>query len=115
MGAAGLSAGEGALPGQFAPPTTTTTAPPTTTTTAGEHHDGPGHQHDGTRRHQHHDAGRLELALRAATRGPKRPAAPAAGTGSTTTTTAPAVAGSVVVPSKDGQLLYTLGPVGLHR
>ena len=31
-GTAGLSAGEGALPSQFAPPTTTTTAPPTTTT-----------------------------------------------------------------------------------
>ena len=31
-GMAGLSSGEGALPGQFAPSTTTTTAPPTTTT-----------------------------------------------------------------------------------
>lgn len=112
MGAAGLSGGEGALPGQFAPTTTTTTAPPTTTTTA---------------------------PPETTTTAPAETTTTVAGDGSTTTTTTPETTaatgcraadpidpeqlalieatnptpeGGVVVPSNDGEVIYTLGPVG---
>jgi len=107
-GMVGVGDGEGALPVQFAPtttttepPSTTTTVPPTVTTTS-------------------------------------VPATSTTVPGATTTTTAPgkttksasscgssgvtegtgstpgATPGSTVFPSSDGQLLYTLGPVGLN-
>ncbi|HRW38277.1 MAG TPA: protein translocase subunit SecD [Aquihabitans sp.] len=116
MGAAGLAAGEGALPQQFAPTTTTTTAPPTTTT-----------------------AETIPPETTTTVAAETTTTAPA--DGSTTTTTAggadgnaasgcragtalsdeaiaaaeastPTPDGGVVVPSKDGSLIYTLGPVG---
>ena len=113
MGAVGISSGEGALPVQFAPttttteaPTTTSTAPPATTTTA---------------------PGETTTTAPGATTTSTAPAESTAGStsscsdtggaatkagASTTTTTAPAAAGTVVVPSQDGALLYTLGPLG---
>jgi preprotein translocase subunit SecD len=103
MGAAGMADGEGALGGQFAPTTTTTTAPPTTTTT---------------------------------TAVPETTTTTAAPEGTTTTTAVPvaeaaagcgagvelsdeAIAaatpppeGGLLAPSREGDLIYTLGPVG---
>ncbi|WP_421120226.1 protein translocase subunit SecD [Aquihabitans daechungensis] len=101
-GTAGLSAGEGALPSQFAPstttttaPTTTTTAPPATTTTTPPSTTTTTVADDGS------------TAPTAATNGCN------SGTGTATvSTTAPLAPGSEIVPSKDGTLLYTLGPVG---
>ncbi|WP_426572723.1 protein translocase subunit SecD [Aquihabitans sp. McL0605] len=103
-GAVGLSAGEGALPGQFAPTTTTTTAPPTTTTAP------PATTTTAP-------SATTTTAAGDATTNSSSPAAgcksgAASGGGSSATTTAPLAPGTEVVPSKDGQTLYTLGPVG---
>ncbi len=102
-GTAGLSAGEGALPAQFAPSTTTTTAPPTTTTmppsttttmppsttstTAADGKTGSSGSTNGCNSGSAIDT-------------------------STVSTTAPLPPGAEIVPSKDSALLYTLGPVG---
>jgi preprotein translocase subunit SecD len=101
-GTVGLSAGEAALPGQFAPSTTTTTAPPTTTTTAPvTTTTAPASTTttatDGT------------TPAASSTNGCNSGSSKAA---STVSTTAPLAPGSEIVPSKDGTLLYTLGPVG---
>lgn len=105
FGTVGVSLGSGALPVQFAPtttttappttttaPTTTTTAPPTTTTTAVA---------DGT-----------------TTTVPAGSSTSACGGSGVTTdagtgTTVPGVPGGVVLPSDDGLVLYTMGPVGM--
>ena len=103
-GSVGLSAGEGALPAQFAPPTTTTTAPPVTTTlppvttTAAT-----------TTTTVVGDSTTTTAASSGAASGCKSGSSAAA---ATVSTTAPLAPGSVIVPSKDGQVLYTLGPVG---
>src|SRR6478609_328893 len=103
-GMAGLSSGEGALPSQFAPSTTTTTAPPTTTTAPPE----------------------TTTTLPPSTTSTTAAATDGAATNnktngcnsgstvdvSTVSTTAPLPEGAEIVPSKDGTLLYTLGPVG---
>ncbi len=111
-GTAGLSAGEGALPGQFAPTTTTTTAPPTTTTappattttapastTTTTAADG---ATTGSTPGRPPTAATPAASHRHVDRSHRRPATPLP-------------PGGVIVPSKDGALMYTLGPVGLHR
>ena len=103
-GTAGLSAGEGALPSQIAPPTTTTTAPPTTTTAPPE---------------TTTTVPPATTTTTAATTDGSTSAGATNGCNSgaaidvsTVSTTAPLPEGAEIVPSKDGALLYTLGPVG---
>jgi preprotein translocase subunit SecD len=103
-GTVGISPGEGALPAQFAPstttttePPTTTTAPPSTTTTAPPSTTSTTVAEDGT------------SGSKGSTNGCNSSGVDLA---STVSTTAPLAPGSVIVPSKDGNLLYTLGPVG---
>lgn len=103
-GMAGLSSGEGALPQQFAPSTTTTTAPPTTTTAPPE---------------TTTTVAPSTTSTTAATDGSTSDTSQRNGCNSgskvdtsTVATTAPLPEGAEIVPSKDGQLLYTLGPVG---
>jgi preprotein translocase subunit SecD len=103
MGAAGLGSGEGALSGQFAPTTTTTTAPPTTTTappstttTVPET----------TTTTVPTDAGTpaTTAASGCAASNELSDEAIAAAT--------PPPEGGVLAPSREGDLIYTLGPVG---
>lgn len=102
-GMAGLSSGEGALPVQFAPSTTTTTAPPTTTTAPPA------------------TTTTVPPSTTTTTTAAEGTSSSSATNGcnsgakidtSSVATTAPLPAGSEIVPSKDGALLYTLGPVG---
>ncbi|MGN6694394.1 MAG: protein translocase subunit SecD [Aquihabitans sp.] len=104
-GMAGLSSGEGALPAQFAPSTTTTTAPPTTTTAPPET--------------TTTVPASTTSTTAAATDGQASNTSTTNGCNSgqkidtsTVSTTAPLPEGAEIVPSKDGTLLYTLGPVG---
>lgn len=108
MGAAGLADGEGALPGQFAPTTTTTTAPPTTTTAP--------------------PATTTTAPAETTTTVPSDTSTtvPAEGEGAATSgcesgeelseaaiaAATPPPEGGIVVPSEDGSTIYTLGPVG---
>jgi len=103
-GTAGISSGEGALPSQFAPSTTTTTAPPTTTTTPPE-------------TTTTVPASTTTSTTAATTDGASTNKTNGCNSGSTVdtstvSTTAPLPEGAEIVPSKDGTLLYTLGPVG---
>jgi preprotein translocase subunit SecD len=106
MGTAGLSAGEGALPGQFAPSTTTTTAP-TTTTTAPPSTTTTSVPASSTTSTTLADGG--STGSKGTTNGCNSGSSDIA---STVSTTAPLAPGSEIVPSKDGNLIYTLGPVG---
>ncbi|HWJ61348.1 MAG TPA: protein translocase subunit SecD [Acidimicrobiales bacterium] len=103
-GTAGISSGEGALPSQFAPSTTTTTAQPTTTTTPPE-------------TTTTVPASTTTSTTAATTDGASTNKTNGCNSGSTVdtstvSTTAPLPEGAEIVPSKDGTLLYTLGPVG---
>jgi preprotein translocase subunit SecD len=102
-GTAGLSAGEGALPGQFAPSTTTTTAPPTTTTAP------PATTTTAPASTTSTTAADGKTGSSGSTNGCNSGSAIDT---STVSTTAPLPPGAEIVPSKDGTLLYTLGPVG---
>lgn len=102
-GMAGLSSGEGAMPGQFAPSTTTTTAPPTTTTVPPET--------------TTTVPASTTTSTTAATTDGSTSKTNGCSSGktvdvSTVSTTAPLPEGAEIVPSQDGALLYTLGPVG---
>ncbi|QXC61845.1 SecD/SecF family protein translocase subunit [Aquihabitans sp. G128] len=118
FGAVGVGTGEGALPVQFAPttttttaPTTTSTAPPATTTTApgASTTTAPG----ATTTTAAGDTSTTTPAAAGSTSSCSDTAAGGTtGKGTTTTTTAPTADGSVTVPSDDGQLIYTLGPLG---
>ncbi|MCU1354857.1 MAG: Protein translocase subunit SecD [Acidimicrobiales bacterium] len=111
-GVAGIAPGEGAMPVQFAPTTTTTlppttTAPPTTSAPAGSTvpsastTSAPGSTTTTT-------AADGSTGSSSSCGGAVTPAKK----GTTTTTTAPLPAGTASFPSDDGALLYTLGPVG---
>ncbi len=116
-GAVGLATGEGALPVQFAPTTTTTeppttepptTAPPTTavapestTTLPGTATTAPG---DTTTTTSPADPVESSSCGGGTTDG--------AGASTTTSTTAPGAPAGDQFPSEDGTLVYTLGPVG---
>jgi preprotein translocase subunit SecD len=102
-GTAGISAGEGALPSQFAPTTTTTTAPPTTTTAPPE-----------TTTTVAPSTTTTTTAVEDGGTGGSASGCNAgeASDTSTVSTTAPLPEGAEIVPSEDGALLYTLGPVG---
>ena len=113
-GMVGLAPGEGALPGQFAPtttttepPTTTTTEPPTTTTIAGST-TVPGDTSTTIA------GGTTATTAAPGTTGTSSSCGAGAtgGSGSTATTVAPDATGGAQFPSDDGKLLYTLGPVG---
>ncbi|MCU1370153.1 MAG: Protein translocase subunit SecD [Ilumatobacteraceae bacterium] len=103
-GTAGISAGEGALPGQFAPSTTTTTAPPTTTTAPAETTTTVAPSSTTTTTTAT-DGATGSSSTNGCNSGAKIDTSAVA-------TTAPLPAGSEIVPSDDGQLIYTLGPVG---
>lgn len=104
-GTAGISSGEGALPAQFAPSTTTTTAPPTTTTAPPETTTTAPASTTSTSS----ATSDTEKAGSSSTNGCNSGAKIDT---STVSTTAPLPEGAEIVPSKDGALLYTLGPVG---
>jgi preprotein translocase subunit SecD len=106
-GAAGAAEGEGALPVQFAPTTTTTTAPPTTTTTAPPT--------------TTTAPGETTTTLPGDTTTTTVPAATPAATGCESgeplsdealASATPAPEGGIVAPSEDGTSIFTLGPVG---
>lgn len=112
MGTVGLALGEGALPVQFAPtttttepPTTTSTAPPATTSTAPGATTSTAPGDSTTTTTAPATAGSTSSCSDSNVAG-------GAAAGSTTTTTAPPADGTVTVPSDDGALLYTLGPLG---
>jgi preprotein translocase subunit SecD len=104
-GMVGIAPGEGALPVQFAP-TTTTTAPPSTTTTAPP------------------STTSTTAATTTTTTGDTTTTTAASGSTSScgssgvtaptvSTTTAPGTpAGATTLPSEDGSQIYTLGPIG---
>ena len=103
-GTAGLSSGEGALPRQFAPSTTTTTAPPTTTTAPPETTTtAPASSTTSTSAPT--DGSTSSSQTNGCNSGTKIDT-------SSVATTAPLPEGAEIVPSKDGTQLYTLGPVG---
>ncbi len=107
MGTAGLAAGEGALPAQFAPTTTTTTEPPTTTTEPPATTTEPAP---------------VETTTTVAADGGEAPTQTAAGSSGCDTgeplseeaiaAATPPPEGGILAPSQDGSLIYTLGPVG---
>ena len=115
MGSVGLSAGEGALPVQFAPTTTTTlppttTAPPTTTTAPGATTTAPAAGSTTTA-----PADTTTTTAASSASGSNSSCGSTAvptGKGGSTTTTVPVAPGTEVFPSDDDALLYSLGPVG---
>jgi len=115
-GAVGLATGEGALPVQFAP-TTTTTEPPTTTTVAPE----PTTTVPGTTTTAPGAPSTTAPGDTTTTTSPADPVESSscgggttdgAGASTTTSTTAPGAPAGDQFPSEDGTLVYTLGPVG---
>lgn len=112
MGAAGLAPGEGALPRQFAPTTTTTTAPPTTTTAPPET--------TTTAPAETTTTTAVDGTTTSTTAASGAPAATGCQVGEPLSEEAIAAAeaqtptpeGGIVVPSAEGDLIYTLGPVG---
>jgi preprotein translocase subunit SecD len=104
-GMAGLSSGEGALPAQFAPSTTTTTAPPTTTTVPAETTTTASASTTSTSAATTDTEPSTTSTTNGCSSGQKIDT-------STVSTTAPLPEGAEIIPSKDGSLLYTLGPVG---
>ncbi|MEZ5178826.1 MAG: protein translocase subunit SecD [Acidimicrobiales bacterium] len=87
MGMVGVGTGEGALPAQFAP-TTTTTIPPTTTSTT--------------------------TTTPSSSSSSSSCGSCGVSNSVTTTTVEGQTSAGEVFPSSDGQVLYTLGPVGLN-
>ena len=109
-GTVGVATGEGALPVQFAPTTTTTTAPPTTTTTA------PPTTTTVPPATTTTVAGDTTSTTAVAGSGETSSSCSGAETAAgTTTTTVPGAeaTGGEQFPSEDGAALYTLGPVGI--
>jgi preprotein translocase subunit SecD len=104
-GMAGLSSGEGALPAQFAPSTTTTTAPPTTTTVPADTTTTAPASTTSTSAATTDTEPSTTSTTNGCSSGQKIDT-------STVSTTAPLPEGAEIIPSKDGSLLYTLGPVG---